>query len=202
MNKRPILRVAELVRLEESQVKQGQSSLPASVSLAWTRLPVGTLLTLEARRRWWDLRPRRLRLRALDHLMAGFIRQEHVHVVAAALIRDGRVLAAQRSHPAELAGQWEFPGGKVEKGETLPMALARECQEELGLLVDVGPELARNVLPDGAVLVLFEVSLAPGSPEPQRLEHQALEWVDAARLDSLAWLPANRRFLPDVTSRL
>ena len=63
-------------------------------------------------------------------------------VVAAAIVRDGRVLAAQRSYPAELAGQWEFPGGKVEPDEMPRAALVREIGEELGMRVDVHERLA------------------------------------------------------------
>ncbi|WP_194384805.1 NUDIX domain-containing protein [Microbacterium luteum] len=52
-------------------------------------------------------------------------------VVGAVIVRDGLILAARRTRPADLAGQWEFPGGKVEDGEDLPTALAREIREEL-----------------------------------------------------------------------
>ncbi len=58
--------------------------------------------------------------------------------MAAALIRDGTVLIAQRDHPAELAGRWEFPGGKAERGETPQAALVREIGEELGCRIEVG----------------------------------------------------------------
>jgi 8-oxo-dGTP diphosphatase len=199
---RRILRVAELLRLDDDVVAQLAAALPARVSLVSTPLPVGALITLETRRRWWDLRARTRDLRLLEGRMAAFAARERVHVVAAALIRDRAVLAARRNHPPELAGWWEFPGGKVEKGETLAAALARECQEELGIAVLVGPELSRTILDDGAPLVLFEVSLAPGSPEPRAIEHQSVAWTDSAGLASLAWLPANRGFLASVTSRL
>jgi 8-oxo-dGTP diphosphatase len=202
VSERRILRVAELIRLDERMLAQLASALPARVSVVSTPLPVGTLITLETRRRWWDLRSRARDLRLLEGLMAAFAAGEPVHVVAAAVIRDHTVLAARRNHPAELAGLWEFPGGKVEKGETLVAALARECQEELGIDVLVGAELSRTVLGDGVPLVLFQVTLAPGSPEPRAIEHQALAWTDAAGLGSLAWLPANQGFLASVTSRL
>ena len=65
-------------------------------------------------------------------------------VVAAAIVRDGRVLAAQRTRPAELAGRWELPGGTVEPGESHEEAAAREVAEETGLVVRVINERARH----------------------------------------------------------
>ena len=61
--------------------------------------------------------------------------------MGAAIIAHGRVLACARAHPPELAGFWEFPGGKVEPGETEVEALVRECVEEIGVRVEVGERL-------------------------------------------------------------
>ena len=202
MSPRRILRVAELIRLQAPDLAELAATLPSRIGLSATELPVGTLVTLETRRRWWDLRSRTRELRLLESFMAEFEAREPVYVVAAALTRDRQVLAAQRSHPAELAGRWEFPGGKVEKGETLAAALARECQEELGIDVLVGSELDRAILGDGAALVLFQVTLAPGSPEPRRIEHEALAWLAPEGLAQLDWLPANRGFLASVRTQL
>jgi len=66
-------------------------------------------------------------------------------VVGAAIIRDGRVLAARRTSPAAAAGRWEFPGGKVEPGETREAALVREVAEELGCRVEVTRWLTEEV---------------------------------------------------------
>jgi 8-oxo-dGTP pyrophosphatase MutT (NUDIX family) len=68
-----------------------------------------------------------------------------VLVVAGAIVRSGRVLAAQRSYPAELADRWEFPGGKVEPGEVPSAALVREIREELGVDVVVHERLGDDV---------------------------------------------------------
>src|SRR3954470_802116 len=85
-------------------------------------------------------------------------------IVAAVIIVDGRVLAAERSAPPEVAGRWEFPGGKVEPGETDAQALARECLEELGARVAVGDRVGPDVpLAHGrAVLRVFAVRLLDG----------------------------------------
>ena len=66
-------------------------------------------------------------------------------IVAAAIVHDGRVLACERAAPPEVAGRWEFPGGKVEPGETDAQALARECAEELGVRVAVGARVGPDV---------------------------------------------------------
>ena len=66
-------------------------------------------------------------------------------IVGAAIIRDGRVLACARSAPPEVAGMWEFPGGKVEPGESETDALVRECAEELAVRVEIGDRVGRDV---------------------------------------------------------
>ncbi|GAA5513486.1 putative 8-oxo-dGTP diphosphatase 2 [Deinococcus carri] len=113
-------------------------------------------------------------------------------VVAGILEREGRVLVGQRARPAWAAGQWEFPGGKVEGGETLAEALAREWREELGAEVEVWGEVYRRELdtPAGAfTLVALRVHLLAGEPRP--LEHRALAWVAPADLTRLPLLASN-----------
>ena len=105
---------------------------------------------------------------------------------------DDRLLACERSHPPELAGGWEFPGGKVEPGESERAALVRECVEELGVRVEVGDRVGPDVeIADGAVLRAFTVRLVNGTM-PQPLEHAALRWLGADELGSVPWLPADR----------
>jgi 8-oxo-dGTP diphosphatase len=112
-------------------------------------------------------------------------------IVAAAIIEGGRVLACQRSAPPEAAGKWEFPGGKVERGETDQQALARECVEELGIAVRVGGRVGPDVpLAHGrAVLRVYAAEVLDGVPEA--LEHMALRWLTVDQLDSVPWLPAD-----------
>ena len=95
------------------------AKLPRRITAAVAELPVGTLVTLEQHRSLLDLRPRWLALARLSGRLAAIERRSgRLTIVAAALIRDGTVLIGCRNHPAELAGRWEFPGGKAERGET------------------------------------------------------------------------------------
>jgi 8-oxo-dGTP diphosphatase len=130
-----------------------------------------------------------------------------VLVVAAAIVQAGRVLAAQRSYPAELADCWEFPGGKVEPGEKPTAALAREIREELGVDVAVHERLGGDVplqLPEPVPgrLRLYRCSLSAPHTMPVAREHARLRWVGAPDLDALGWLGTNRQLLPLVRAAL
>jgi 8-oxo-dGTP diphosphatase len=114
-----------------------------------------------------------------------------VHVMAAIVVRGRAVLVARRVRPPELAGLWEFPGGKVEAGETPEGALARELVEELGCEVRAQAFLARSVGIAGArriVLDAYRCSLERGEPRPDPLDgtHDAVQWVDDAALGALS----------------
>jgi len=201
--RRRLLRVAELIPGPAEAVRAQAATLPRRITAAITELPVGTLLTLEEHRSPLDRRPRWLALTRLTERLAGIEqRSARLTIVAAALIRDGTVLIGCRNHPPELAGRWEFPGGKCERGETPQTALVREIAEELGARIEVGPELNRQQLPDGAVLILLEARLAAGSPEPRALEHRQLRWAGAGELAERPWAGRNDLFVADVTGRL
>jgi 8-oxo-dGTP diphosphatase len=124
-------------------------------------------------------------------------------IVAAIIIVDDRVLACERSAPPEVAGRWEFPGGKVEPGESDADALARECVEELGVRVRVGHQVGPDVpLAHGrAVLRVFAVTLLDGD-QPRALEHSAMRWLGADELDSVPWLPADRPIVAELPALL
>ena len=113
-----------------------------------------------------------------------------VVVVAAAIVRDGRVLAAQRDYPAELAGKWELPGGKVDATDASDVdALVRECQEELGVTIDV----LHRVGPDLGVEFALRVWWARiASGELNANEHRDLRWLAADEVGDVDWLPTNR----------
>lgn len=198
-----VLRVAELIDADAAEIRRLAAALPDRVSAAIAEVPAGILLTLEIRLPWWDRRRRSTVLATLERTLRDIEQQAHRRtVVAAALIDGARLLIAQRAHPAALAGQWEFPGGKVERGETAHAALIRECSEELGCRVMIDQEIGRQSLDDGALFILFQASLAPGSPDPAALEHRQIRWAEAAELAALDWVPTNRRYVTDVTGRL
>jgi 8-oxo-dGTP diphosphatase len=124
-----------------------------------------------------------------------------VLVVVGAAIFDGsgRLLAAQRSAPARYAGLWEFPGGKVEPGETPAEALVRECREELAIEIEVGALVGQADI-DIGVLLIYRATLISGRPQPR--EHQALRWLAPHELEDVPWIAADRplvRRLPRVT---
>jgi 8-oxo-dGTP diphosphatase len=116
-------------------------------------------------------------------------------VVAAALLdADGRVLVQQRPAGKQHAGLWEFPGGKVEPGESPEGALARELREELGIdaaPADMTPVAFASEAGEGRhlLLLLFATGRWTGSPAP--LAAAALRWVTAAELALLPMPPAD-----------
>ena len=122
-------------------------------------------------------------------------------VVGAALVRGGRVLAARRTTPAAAAGRWEFPGGKVEDGETPEAALVREIAEELGVTVVVRRWLAGSA-PIGTAyeLVVAVADLVAGEPNP--VEHDQVRWLGPDELDDVDWLDPDRPFLPELRRSL
>lgn len=122
-------------------------------------------------------------------------------VVAGALIVGANLLVAQRDRPAELAGLWELPGGKVAPGESDAEALVRELDEELGVEVSVGARLGADVaLSEAVTLRAFLVTQTGGTVSAR--DHRALRWVGAAELETLDWVPADRAWVPDLRAAL
>ena len=118
-------------------------------------------------------------------------------VVGAAILRDGCVLAARRTSPAAAAGRWEFPGGKVEPGETREAALVREVAEELACRVEVTGWLAGEVaISETHTLAVALANLVDGEPEPA--EHDLVRWLAAGELGDVDWLEADRPFLAEL----
>ncbi|MEV5100346.1 (deoxy)nucleoside triphosphate pyrophosphohydrolase [Streptomyces massasporeus] len=127
-------------------------------------------------------------------------------VVGAALVEDGRLLAARRSAPVELAGRWELPGGKVEPGETADAALARELREELGVDAEVGERVPGEwPLRAPYVLHVWTAWLRPGSAAPEPLQdHDELRWLGPDEIWDVPWLdqdvPAVRQALAHLAA--
>ncbi len=122
-----------------------------------------------------------------------------VLVMGAAIVRDGRVLAARRTSPAHLAGGWEFPGGKVEPGEDPEGAVVREIAEELGCGIEVTGHLnGEQSIRDGYTLRVALASLVDGEPIPKEAEHDAVRWLCPEELDAVEWLEPDLPFLDEL----
>ncbi|MFN8668086.1 MAG: (deoxy)nucleoside triphosphate pyrophosphohydrolase [Gemmatimonadaceae bacterium] len=117
-----------------------------------------------------------------------------IRVLAAVIARDGRYLVCQRPAHKRHGGLWEFPGGKLEPGESDAQAAARELQEELAVSVThVGDELL-GVHDHGSP---YHIAFIPVTieGEPTCLEHTALTWGMPDELAALALAPSDRRFV-------
>ena len=117
--------------------------------------------------------------------------KKQINVVGAVIVKDGEILCAQRGTGA-LAGLWEFPGGKIEPGETGRQALEREIDEELLCQVIVGDEVTTTVheYAFGVVtLTTFWCELVGGVPV--LTEHAEVRWLAPTALEELEWAPAD-----------
>ena len=115
-----------------------------------------------------------------------------VHVVGAAIVRDGLILCARRSADMALPGKWEFPGGKLEAGESAQEALRREISEELSVAVTVDKFVARGQHIHPKIEVILDIyicHLVHG--EPQAEEHDELRWLTPNELSGLDWAVAD-----------
>ena len=128
-----------------------------------------------------------------------------MHVVAGVLVDGaGRILIAQRPPGKHLAGYWEFPGGKLEPGESAVEALVRELDEELGIAVDPASFEALIQVPwnYGERDMLLEALVVNAwTGDPQALDASAIEWVDPHRVDADLLSPADRSVLTAVLCR-
>ena len=131
--------------------------------------------------------------------------EQRTQVVVAAMIEgeDGKILIAERPVGKFMAGWWEFPGGKVEFGESPEAALAREVREELGIEIEVGdPFLAVNVsrTETSAVFVVFYWCRWTGG-ELQLLDAGDVAWVTPGELDDVRFLESNRAVVEKLLNR-
>ncbi|PQZ92818.1 DNA mismatch repair protein MutT [Arthrobacter sp. MYb227] len=131
-------------------------------------------------------------------------------IVAAAILdsleNPTRLLTARRTAPPTVAGMWEFPGGKIEPGESCQEAVHREITEELGVSLELGSEIFGPLEPgwqlnDSAAMRVWFAEISSGTPAPLE-DHDQLLWVDLdlASLEALPWIPADLPIVRAVLS--
>ena len=119
-----------------------------------------------------------------------------IKVAAALILRKGEVLLAKRHRDDAQGGLWEFPGGALEPGESLRECLARELEEELGIQVEVGDEVAAIPHDYGEFVVhlhLFRARIVRGEPAPLGCEE--VRWVPWKEVEKLSLAPADKELL-------
>jgi len=124
-----------------------------------------------------------------------------ITVTAGILVRDARVFVAQRKANKRLAGKWEFPGGKVEPGETPEACLQRELEEELDINVTVGDYMGESIYEYdfGTVRILFYRAFWDGKPIASR-DHQNVQWVSLDELNQYDFAAADLAFVEKLGS--
>ena len=126
--------------------------------------------------------------------------RKHIVAVAAIIVRDGRIFATQRGY-GEWKEWWEFPGGKIEHGETPEDALKREIREELATEIEMD-ELFTTVEYDYPKFHLtmhcYLCTIVNG--ELSLLEHEDARWLAMDELDSVKWLPADKDVIEKLTT--
>jgi 8-oxo-dGTP diphosphatase len=126
-----------------------------------------------------------------------------ITVVAALIENEGKLLVCQRRRGGAFELMWEFPGGKVQPGETLEAALARELREELGVDARIGPEIHRTrhryaEMSEAIELVFFTASAPPA--EIRNRVFERIEWREPRTLPQLNFLPADREMIELLAS--
>lgn len=125
-----------------------------------------------------------------------------IEVVAAIIVADGKVFSTQRGY-GEFKDMWEFPGGKMEPGETPQQALKREIQEELATEIEVG-DFIHTIEYDypnfHLTMHCYVCSVVSGNL--QLLEHEAAKWLTKSELDTVDWLPADLIIIPMIRELL
>ena len=125
-----------------------------------------------------------------------------IQVVAALIRRGNTFMICQRPAHKARGLLWEFPGGKIEPGETGPEALIRECREELGVTLSVGDVFYEvdHVYPDITIhLTLYNAAVAEGTP--QLLEHNDLRYISPSEIDGYDFCPADVDILKEIQKR-
>lgn len=115
---------------------------------------------------------------------------------------EARVLAFRRAAHKSLAGYWEFPGGKVEPGESDAAALERELLEELGVRATVGDHVATSQATAGVVIIELACYFVTYAEHPTAsADHDRIEWMPLTDIEPTTWAPADRAALEALASR-
>ena len=118
-----------------------------------------------------------------------------IEVVAAIIYKDGEYFATQRGY-GEFEGMWEFPGGKIEPGESSESALKREIQEELGIDITINKFLCTTDYDYPSFHLTMHCYLCcVESGEIELREHKSARWLTVELLDSVEWLPADKEVI-------
>ena len=130
-----------------------------------------------------------------------------IRVVAAVIVRTGpegqrQVLACRRTHPVALAGKWEFPGGKVEPGESDEAALHREIAEELRIEIHIDGPLGGELPMIGGPGVWQPYIATIVAGEPRLVDHDAMRWLTSGELGDVEWLASDVPVMADVAALL
>ena len=151
----------------------------------------------------FDFVPLDRQLEVLLELSARISQKPVVQVVGGVLVNDcGEILACKRSANQVMGGHWEFPGGKVEAGETTSMALERELFEELGIQAQVGPLIDKIVHDYPSMIVSIEFFQCSSDAKVySQNAHDDFRWVDEESAANLNWLPADVDFVQGLIKR-
>ena len=127
---------------------------------------------------------------------------KHIEVVAAIIYKDGAYFATQRGY-GEFEGMWEFPGGKIEEGETAEFALKREIQEELGIDITIDKFLCTiNYNYPSFYLTMHCYLCGIKFGEIELREHKSARWLTTETLDSVKWLPADKEVIDKLNTEI
>lgn len=126
-----------------------------------------------------------------------------VNVVAAIIVSEGKILATQRGY-GEYKDGWEFPGGKIEPGESPEAALVREISEELDASIEVGEHLitVEHDYSDFHLMMQCFFATLKDDSHVKLLEHEASRWLTYDELDDVDWLPADVKVVEAIKCRL
>lgn len=123
---------------------------------------------------------------------------KHIEVVAAVIYKDGEIFATQRGY-GEFEGMWEFPGGKIEPGESCEVALKREIQEELGVDIEVGELICTTEYDYPSFHLTMHCFLCGiASGEIELREHKSARWLTKDTLNDVNWLPADLEVIEKI----